>query len=116
MSTLGKPNHCSSSAVRWRTDGEMGDVIDVGAVVKHLNQFGGRARVILGGGVQLGYSGSGPAGNDPLVTTPAPAAALQGATAFGFQQKRVQFVKQLKYFIFQWVAGGSSLSISIRFQ
>ena len=70
MSTLGKPNHCSSSAVRWRTDGEMGDVIDVGGVVKHLNQFGGGARVILGGGVQLGYSGSGPAGNDPHWSPP----------------------------------------------
>ena len=46
MSTLSKPNHCSNSAVRWRTDGgEMGDVIDVGAVVKHLNQFGGACHI-----------------------------------------------------------------------
>ena len=84
MSTLSKPNHCSNSAVRWRTDGgERRDVIDVGAVVKHLNQFGGGARVILGAGVQLGYSGSGPAGNDPHWSPPQHrAAALQGATAF----------------------------------
>ena len=47
MSTLGKPNHCSNSAVRCRTDGgEMRDVIDVGAVVvKHLNQFGGACHI-----------------------------------------------------------------------
>ena len=83
MSTLSKPNHCSNSAVRCRTGGEMGDVIDVGAVVKHLNQFGCGARVILGAGVQLGYSGSGPAGNDPHWSPPHHrAAALQGATAF----------------------------------
>ena len=41
------------------------------------------ARVILGAGVQLGYSGSGPAGNDPHWSPPQHrAAALQGATTF----------------------------------
>ena len=87
MSTLGKPNHCSSSAVRWRTDGEMGDVIDVGAVVKHLNQFGGRARVILGGGVQLGYSGSGPAVMTPIGHHPSTGCSAAGCNSFWIPTK-----------------------------
>ena len=48
------------------------------------------ARVILGAGVQLGYSGSGPAGNDPHWSPPYHrAAALQGATAFLDSNKKV---------------------------
>ena len=95
----------------------MGDVIDVGAVVKHLNQFGGGARVILGAGVQLGYSGSGPAGNDPHWSPPQHrGAALQGATTFWNTTKTCSVCEVLKYFIFQWVFGESSLSISIMFQ